>query len=52
MYPYHDKEVKSDPETAKIVIEYVTGPSSIWLRIETYGYYSYVFAISAYIMWI
>ena len=27
------------------------GPTLIWLRIETVGYYSYVLAISAYIIW-
>lgn len=27
------------------------GPTLIWLRIETVGYYSYVLAISAYIVW-
>ena len=27
------------------------GPTLIWLRIETVGYYSYILAISAYIIW-
>ena len=52
MYPYHDEAVKESKWTAKTVIDYVNGPSAIWLRIETYAYYSYVLAISMYIAWI
>ena len=29
----------------------INGPTLIWLEIETVGYYSYVIAISAYIVW-
>ena len=29
----------------------IAGPTLTWLRIETVGYYSYVLAISAYIVW-
>ena len=37
---------------SKAILDYVNGPSSIWLRIETYAYYSYVGACIFYILWI
>ena len=51
MHPYHDIEVIKNAETAIAVIDYVNGPSSIWLRIETFAYYSYIGAAVLYILW-
>ena len=52
MHPYFDEDVLEDDMFSKAILDYVNGPSSIWLRIETYAYYSYVGACIFYILWI
>ena len=44
-------EVLDEEKSKDVFISVINGPTLIWLRIETTGYYSYVIAISAYIVW-
>ena len=51
MHPYSDETIVENAEVAIAVFDYVNGPSTIWLRIETYAYYSYIGATMFYILY-
>ena len=44
-------DILNENDSQEYFVPVRNGPTLIWLRIEQVGYYSYVIAISAYIVW-
>jgi len=40
-----------DDETKEYILDHIKGPATVWLRIETWAYYSYFISAIAYIIW-